>query len=69
MNDSFGIIAEFSIGLAGFSGIVTLIGNTSSQDSSVSCFQFVENSVHSRILRAVGTFIVGLLLNEREKAA
>ena len=27
MNDSFGIIAEFSIGLAGFSGIVALIGN------------------------------------------
>ena len=29
MNDSFGIIAEFSIGLAGFSGIVALIGNVS----------------------------------------
>ena len=27
MNDSFGIIAEFSIGLAGFSGIVALIAN------------------------------------------
>ena len=27
MNDSFGIIAEFSIGLAGFSGIVALIGH------------------------------------------
>ena len=27
MNDLFGIIAEFSIGLAGFSGIVALIGN------------------------------------------
>ena len=27
MNNSFGIIAEFSIGLAGFSGIVALIGN------------------------------------------
>ena len=29
MNESFGIIAEFSIGLAGFSGIVALIGNAS----------------------------------------
>jgi len=27
MNESLGIIAEFSIGLAGFSGIVALIGN------------------------------------------
>ncbi len=28
MNESFGIIAEFSIGLAGFSGIVALIGHS-----------------------------------------
>ena len=28
MNDSFGIIAEFSIGLAGFSGIVALVGHS-----------------------------------------
>ena len=63
LNDSLSLIAEFSIGLAGFSGVVALIGSTADRVHKVRVAILLRTSFTPGFCALFGIFLVHLGLD------
>jgi len=66
MNESFGIIAEFSIGLAGFSGVVALIGDAPAKIHRFRVSNIIRTAFTPGFCALFGIFLLHLGLQDQD---